>query len=78
MSESRISFGRIFWPTLVALGVALFLGMVVFFLVLGGVIGSFSNFGPEPYAVEKGSILHMKLKGEIQEKSNEEFKNLYK
>jgi protease-4 len=73
MSESRISFGRIFWPTLVALGVALFLGMVVFFLVLGGVIGSFSNFGPEPYAVEKGSILHMKLKGEIQEKSNEEF-----
>lgn len=74
MSEqTKISFGRIFWPTLVAIGIALFLGMIFFFLVLGGIIGSFSSFGPEPNVLENKSILHLTLEGNIQEKSNSEF-----
>jgi protease-4 len=74
MSEqTKISFGRIFWPTLVAIGIALFLGMIFFFLVLGGIIGSFSSFGPEPNVLENKSILHLTLEGNIQEKSHSEF-----
>lgn len=71
--ENKIPFSRIFWPSLVAVAIALFLGMVFFFLVLGGIIGSFANFGPAPYAVENASILRMNLKGKIQEKSNDRF-----
>ena len=73
MTDTKIPFSRIFWPTLVAIGIALSLGLVFFFLILGGIIGSFSEFGPEPYAIENKSILHVTLKGTIQEKSNSEF-----
>jgi hypothetical protein len=59
MTDTKIPFSRIFWPTLVAIGIALSLGLVFFFLILGGIIGSFSEFGPEPYAVENKSILHV-------------------
>lgn len=73
MSDTKISFGRIFWPSLVAIGVSLVLGTLFFFLILGGIIGSFAEFGPEPYAVKKESILHLKLEGQISEKSASEF-----
>ena len=73
MTDTKIPFSRIFWPTLVAIGIALSLGLVFFFLILGGIIGSFSEFGPEPYAIENKSILHVTLKGTIQEKTNAEF-----
>ena len=42
-------------------------------MVIGGIIGSFANFGPEPYSVASGSVLKMTLSGTIQEKSNSEF-----
>jgi protease-4 len=73
MTDTKIPFSRIFWPTLVAIGIALSFGLVFFFLILGGIIGSFSDFGPAPYAIENKSILHVTLKGTIQEKSNSEF-----
>ena len=73
MTDSKIPFSRIFWPTLVAIGIALSLGLVFFFLILGGIIGSFSEFGPAPYAIENKSILRVTLDGNIQEKSNIEF-----
>jgi protease-4 len=73
MTDTKIPFSRIFWPTLVAIGIALSLGLVFFFLILGGIIGSFSEFGPEPYTIENKSILHVTLKGTIQEKTNSEF-----
>lgn len=73
MTDSKIPFSRIFWPTLVAIVIALSLGLVFFFLILGGIIGSFSDFGPAPYALENKSILHVTLEGNIQEKSNKEF-----
>jgi protease-4 len=73
MTDTKIPFSRIFWPTLVAIGIALSFGLVFFFLILGGIIGSFSDFGPAPYAIENKSILHVTLEGNIQEKSNNEF-----
>lgn len=74
MSESsKVPFNSVFWPALVAIVIALFLGMLFFLLVLGGIIGSFKDFGPEPYSVQTGSVLKMKLGANIQEKSNSEF-----
>ena len=71
--EKKITFGRIFWPSLVAFATAIFLGLMLFFLLLGGVIGSFASFGPEPYDSNNASVLRMNLKGTIQEKSNKSF-----
>lgn len=71
--EQKVPFNRVFWPALVAIVIALFLGMIFFLLVIGGIIGSFASFGPEPYSVASGSVLKMTLSGTIQEKSNSEF-----
>ena len=71
--EPNIPFKKIFWPALVAVGIALMLGVVFFFLVLGGIIGAISNLGPEPYGVESGSVLRINLRGQIQEKRSSEF-----
>lgn len=71
--DQKVPFTRVFWPALVAIVIALFLGMVFFLLVVGGIIGSFASFGPEPYSVASGSVLKMTLSGTIQEKSNSEF-----
>ncbi|MEN9968818.1 MAG: hypothetical protein RIR94_1000 [Bacteroidota bacterium] len=47
--------------------------MVFFFLVLGGIIGSFGDFGPEPLALQNNTVLHLKLSGTIQDESDESF-----
>ncbi len=68
MSEKpvkKVTFGRVFWPSLVAIIVASFISMLLFFTVLGGVIGSFmSSTTTDP---KSGPVLHMTLEGEISE-----------
>jgi protease-4 len=73
MSENRLSFGKLFWPSFLAVFVAGLVGMVFFFLVLGGIIGSFGDFGPEPLALQNNTVLHLKLSGTIQDESDESF-----
>ncbi len=73
MSENRLSFGKLFWPSFLAVFVAGLVGMVFFFLVLGGIIGSFGDFGPEPLALQNNTVLHLKLSGTIQDVSDESF-----
>ncbi|MEN9699057.1 MAG: signal peptide peptidase SppA [Bacteroidota bacterium] len=73
MSEQRLTFGKLFWPSFLAVFIAGLVGMVFFFLVLGGVIGSFADFGPEPLALESRTVLHLKLEGEILDVSDEKF-----
>ncbi len=74
MSENnKVSFSKIFWPSFLAVFIAGLVGMIFFFLVLGGVIGSFSDFGPEPVAIKDKTILHMSLNGTILEKGKSEF-----
>ena len=67
-SGNKISFGKLFWPSFLAVFIAGLVGMIFFFLVLGGIIGSFSEFGPEPMALKDKTILHLKLNGTILEK----------
>ena len=68
----KVTFGRVFWPSLVAVIVASIVGMIIFFVMLGGFINSFS---PEskPVAIESNTVLHMKLDGAVNEKSNSNF-----
>lgn len=73
MSENRLSFGKLFWPSFLAVFVAGFVGMVFFFLILGGIIGSFGDFGPAPLALQDKTVLHLKLSGTIQDESDESF-----
>ena len=73
MSETKISFGKIFWPSFLAVFIAGLVGMIFFFLILGGIIGSFGSFGPKPLALEDKTILHVQLDGEIREKGKSEF-----
>lgn len=73
MSENRLSFAKLFWPSFLAVFVAGLVGMVFFFLILGGIIGSFGDFGPAPLALQDKTVLHLKLSGTIQDVSEESF-----
>jgi protease IV len=66
--NKSVSFWRIFWPSLVASVLVLVL-LIVFF---GAVIGSLTG-GPEPFSIKDGTVLHMRLKGQIGELSKSEF-----
>ena len=72
-NNNKFSFGKVFWPSFLAVFLAGLVGMIFFFLILGGIIGSFSEFGPEPLALEDKTILHLKLDGQILEKGKSEF-----
>ncbi len=72
MTEGKVSFGKVFWPSLLAIIIASIVGIIFFFLILGGIIGSFSDFGPEPLAIKDKTILQMELKGTILEKADAE------
>lgn len=69
--SNKVSFGRIFWPSFVAVIIASVVGLILFFFVLGGVIG---NLTPESKSldVKDKSVLHVKLDGAIQEKTTVE------
>ena len=73
MSDQKVSFGKLFWPSFVAVMIAGLVSLFLFFLVLGGVIGSFGDFGPEPLAIKNSTILQLNLTGELKDKSDESF-----
>ena len=71
MSERKVTFGRIFWPSLWAALIVSVLGVIVWLIVIGSVIGSLE--GDTGLKVEDHTVLHMTLNGEIQEMSASEF-----
>ncbi len=73
MPEKKITFGKIFWPSFLAVFIMSVIGLLIFSLIVGGIIGSFGDFGPKPLAIKSNTVLHMTLEGEIGEKSNSEF-----
>lgn len=69
MSNTKVSFWRIFFPSLIA-GIVL---CILFFILFSGMIGALlSNVEPS-YSVKENTILHLQLKGEINEISKSEF-----
>jgi protease-4 len=73
MTEKKITFGKIFWPSFVAVFIMSIIGLIIFSLILGGLIGSFGKFGPKPLAIKNNTVLHMTLSGAIGEKSSSTF-----
>lgn len=72
MTEKKITFGRIFWPSLVAVLIASIISLLLFFGILGGIVGSFG--GPAaPLVVKEKTVLHMTLEGQIAENGNTRF-----
>ena len=67
-TKKVLSFGKVFWPSLMASILVLTL-LIIFFSVLFG--GLFS--GPAPFSVKDKTVLHMTLKGQIREASKSEF-----
>jgi len=64
MEKKKVSFGRIFWPSLTAsIVVLLIIGALIAFII-GSALGS-----KPVYSVKKKTVLHMTLKGEIGEMS---------
>lgn len=73
MSDNKITFGKVFWPSLLSVFIVSIIGLLLFFLILGGIIGSFGDFGPKPLAVKDKTILHMTLDGQIADKAESDF-----
>jgi protease-4 len=73
MTENKITFGKVFWPSMVAILVVSFISLILFFLILGGIIGGLSDFGPKPMTIKDNTVLHMTLDGEIAEKTDNSF-----
>lgn len=66
MSTVKISFWRIFWPSLIASMILSVLGWVFWLIVFGSLLG-------EKPEVKDASVLHMTLSGEIGERSSSSF-----
>ena len=73
MSDLKIRFGNIFWPSLVAALIVSVIGSIVFLLMFFGVISSFSDMKSEPYKIKENTILHVTLEGTIAEVSDTKF-----
>ena len=73
MSETKIKFSKIFWPSLIAALIVSITGTLIFILGLGGLIGSLANFEKEPIANSDNTILHLTLNGQIAEKGSKKF-----
>ena len=68
MKEKKVSFGKVFWPSLTASIIVLVILFAVIFLIIGGLTGD-----KKPYTVGKKAVLHMSLKGDIGETSKSGF-----
>lgn len=66
MSEKKVSFWRIFWPSLIASMLLSVIGWIFWLVVLGGA------FAEEPDTSVK-TVLHLQLNGEIGERSSSSF-----
>jgi protease IV len=74
MNTPRISFWRIFWPSLVAIIIASVFSMILFFLFLGVTISSLSSgFEAKELKIKDNSVLHVKLGEGIGELSKSDF-----
>ncbi len=69
MTEKKVTFGRIFWPSLWSALIVSILGFIIWFLVIGSLIGG----AKQEMQIEDKTVLHMTLNGKIGEKSSSKF-----
>ena len=68
MSGKRVTFGRIFWPSLWAALTISVIGFIIWILVISSVVGGIN--AEKGFSVENKTVLHMTLDGSIQEKGS--------
>lgn len=69
MTEKKVvTFGRVFWPSLVAVLIVSLLGTLLFFLIVGRMINSFNE--KPPMNVSQHTVLHLTLEGNLAEESS--------
>ena len=73
MTDNKIGFGKIFWPSLIAALIVSILGSIIFLLVTAGLISGLSDLKPEPFSVKEKTVLHITLNGQIAELSDTKF-----
>jgi protease-4 len=71
MTEKRISFGKIFWPSIVAALIVSIIGSIIFLLISFGIISGLSD--GKPYSVKENTVLHITLNGNIAEFGDTKF-----
>jgi len=71
MTDKKVTFGRIFWPSFWAALIVSILGLIIWLIVISGIISSFDT--ETGLNVKDKTILHMQLDGEIGEKSKSDF-----
>ena len=72
MSEPKLSFSKVFWPSLVAFIIASFISIVAFFIITGVLFSSLFNF-KSTLEIKDNSILQVKLNGEINDNQRSTF-----
>ncbi|MFM8241440.1 MAG: signal peptide peptidase SppA, partial [Crocinitomicaceae bacterium] len=70
MTEGKIKFGKIFWPSFLAVVIGGIISTVIYMLSLFGVLTLFFGMGDSELDVKHNTVLHMKLEGEIAEQSS--------
>ncbi len=71
MSERKVTFGRIFWPSLWAALTVSIIGLIIWVIVIGSFVSSFET--KPGVSVDKNTVLHMKLDGVIAERGQSSF-----
>ena len=72
MSEPKLSFSKVFWPSLVAFIIASFISIVAFFIITGVLFSSLFNI-KSTLEIKDNSILQVKLNGEINDNQRSTF-----
>jgi protease-4 len=70
MTEGKIKFGKIFWPSFLAVVIGGIISTVIYMLSLFGVLTLFFGMGDGELEVKDNTVLYMKLEGEIAEQSS--------
>jgi len=73
MTDKKISFGKVFWPSLVAALIVSVIGTIIFFVVTAGLLSGLTDLKPEPFVVKEKTILRFTLDGNIGEVSETKF-----
>ncbi len=71
MSEKKVTFGRIFWPSLWSALIVSILGIFLWVIALSSLFGGFDT--PKEMKIDEKTVLHMTLDGRIGEKSQSKF-----
>lgn len=73
MNKNRVTFGKVFWPSLIAGIFICVIGAIIFSVVLGNWANSFNDLqNKKAVTILPNTVLHMQLNGEIGERSKKE------